>query len=265
MNFKLVSLHARIELSKLPEYFKNRLKGRVKIDAPPIFIICCAHSGSTLLTNMLQSHSRICGMPSEIIHIRYKLAFLVRFLFRLITIINRKSRWLEKSAKSVRHLDKLLKIKDAQFIVLIRDGRDVAVSLMNRDGSLEAGIQRWVHNNRLAEVLWDNPRATKVSYEDLVEDPERVLTHILDFLGEEFEPQMLEYYKNPYYIFDDKIKEPEDSSKKNHHQYRTWQVNQPIYNTSGKWKKLTEEQKDFIKNYAGDMLIEYGYVEDQNW
>jgi hypothetical protein len=87
----------------------------------------------------------------------------------------------------------------AKFIHLVRDGRDVAISY----------IDLWWHGNcRYYEPDFDWTRALRfrekyaktaldrsildVKYEDLLSDPEFVVRKICDFLGEAFEPEMLD-------------------------------------------------------------------------
>jgi hypothetical protein len=47
--------------------------------------------------------------------------------------------------------------------------------------------------------------------------------------------------------------------------YRNWQMNQPLFDGRGKWHRLTEGEKQLIKNKAGQRLIKYGYAADLNW
>jgi hypothetical protein len=47
--------------------------------------------------------------------------------------------------------------------------------------------------------------------------------------------------------------------------YRNWQINQPLFDGRNKWHRLTEEEKQLIKDRAGATLIKYGYTTDLNW
>ncbi len=85
----------------------------------------------------------------------------------------------------------------ARFIHLIRDGRDVTIS-MNELGWGHAyhGEQfEWTRAIRRGFGYRDSalaPQILEVRYEDLVCDVAGTLRRICDFLGEEFEPAMLE-------------------------------------------------------------------------
>lgn len=87
----------------------------------------------------------------------------------------------------------------AKFIHLIRDGRDVAISFIENEYS-ERYYQRrfdWRramrfrrHNNASAH----GGRILEVRYEDLVTNLERTVRQICEYLGEEFEPGMLDWH-----------------------------------------------------------------------
>lgn len=104
-----------------------------------------------------------------------------------------------------RHFDRLLKIwPDARFIHLIRDGRDVARSCigMGWAGNVWTGVERWLE----AESLWNQlkseiseDRYLEIIYEKLITDPVSTLTKICDFLGLEYDQQMLDYDQKTTY------------------------------------------------------------------
>jgi hypothetical protein len=86
----------------------------------------------------------------------------------------------------------------AKFIHLIRDGRDVAISWI--DVGWERYYQRdkfeWIHamqyrRQHLQSAYAD--RIMEVKYEDLVSDLEATVRRICSFLGEQFEPGMLNW------------------------------------------------------------------------
>lgn len=84
----------------------------------------------------------------------------------------------------------------AKFIHLVRDGRDVAISW------IDAGWQRYYEPGfewpaAMAHLRRDRAalpgRLLTVHYEDLVRRPAEVGGKICDFLGERFEPEMLDW------------------------------------------------------------------------
>jgi hypothetical protein len=246
-----------------------------KSQNPPIFIVGCGHSGTSLLLSILGVHSRIYAIPEETC-----LAFdydadqprsrtaTELFLWTLDSqaIHAGKMRWVEKTPKHICAIGTLLRLRpEARIIIIIRDGRDVALSLLQRHGNLRQGIDRWVNDNRAGEAFWKHPNVYKVLYEDLIGNFEATIRKLVHFLGEDYEEQLAHYYETPKFYYSKKIEKPSDEFADNHNAYRNWQINQPLIDSRGKWKKFSEEDKQLIKDVAGDMLIEYGYATDKNW
>ena len=248
---------------------------RHKRENAPIFIVGCGHSGTSLLLAVLGSHYKICAIPGET-----KLAYnyitnapvlhpkarqMIRY-FDLLTISENKSRWIEKTPKHIFSIPLLRQLfPGCKFMIILRDGRDVACSIEARYGSLEEGIKRWIEDNRAGEPYWKDADVHVLKYEDVVENFSGTIRAALNFLGEDFEEQVLRSHEKPKYFYSKKIEKPPDTTQAHHDQYRNWQINQKLFDGRGKWKQLTEEKKTVIKKAAGDMLIEYGYTTDMDW
>jgi hypothetical protein len=101
---------------------------------------------------------------------------------------------------------------NAKFIHIIRDGRDVCLSLLNwkkaehaagrfatwNEDRLTTSALRWDWNVRLArEAAATLPAGLyhEVRYESLVADPERQARYICDFLGLAYKPLMLRFHE----------------------------------------------------------------------
>lgn len=91
----------------------------------------------------------------------------------------------------------------ARFIHLLRDARDCAKSAVaaSFSGNVYHGLEPWLNS----EESWDRllPRLKpeqyiEVRYEELVLEPKKVLTQICEFLGLEFEPQMMDLSGTTY-------------------------------------------------------------------
>ncbi|HLU75738.1 MAG TPA: sulfotransferase [Nonomuraea sp.] len=109
-----------------------------------------------------------------------------------------KPRWGDKRPSYIKHTDLLLRLfPDAQFIHLIRDGRDCVASLKEMPwytASSFHAVATWAEamdaGDRLRRTL---PEDTyfELRYEDLTDDPETELKKLCVFLDEDFSPAMV--------------------------------------------------------------------------
>ena len=119
-----------------------------------------------------------------------------------------KPRWGDKTPMYMRHLPLLEELfPDAQYVHLIRDGRDAALSFLEMpEGTF---TETWAHPGDAAQFacLWRKEvgdarvlgqrvgpdRYLEVRYEDLVTATSQVVESICTFANLPFEPQMIEY------------------------------------------------------------------------
>jgi len=111
-----------------------------------------------------------------------------------------KVRWADKTPVYIEILPELARMfPESRFVHLVRDGRDVAKSF-KATGWDSGG--RWLHDNtrewtKAINYQWRwarsglEDRILLVRYEDLLLDMEKTLRQICQFIGENFEPQML--------------------------------------------------------------------------
>jgi len=127
---------------------------------------------------------------------------LVAGLFAKNARAEGKVRWGDKTPYYVLHMDKLLEwFPDAQFIHLIRDGRDVALSLFARRDDFG------VYNTYFAAKYWEQfvkggrelgptlPEGAylEIRYEDILQDQEGSVRKICAFLGEEYSEAVVNF------------------------------------------------------------------------
>lgn len=116
-----------------------------------------------------------------------------------------KPRWGDKTPYYVLHLPKLLEWwPDAQIIHIVRDGRDVALSMFARRHDFRA------YNTYLAAKQWEQyvetghtlgqavPKAQylELRYEDMISNQTAALQAICAYLGEAYSDDLLDYKKS---------------------------------------------------------------------
>lgn len=111
------------------------------------------------------------------------------------------TRWCEKTPNNVFCADHWLRAyPDGKYLNLVRDGRDVVLSLNSRRKTpVYIAIYRWVAAiNKYIELLSDqeiSDRVMTVRYEELVAKPEEELEMVCFFLGEKYDPEMLKFWE----------------------------------------------------------------------
>ena len=115
-----------------------------------------------------------------------------------------KLRWGDKTPYYALHCDMLLEMfPDARFIHLIRDGRDCALSMLNRKKDLK------IHNIYHAAYTWNKYVLTandfgkrhpecyfEIRYEDILDNPISSMEAICNFLGTPFHDSVINFEKS---------------------------------------------------------------------
>jgi hypothetical protein len=123
-----------------------------------------------------------------------------RAFYRSYAARHGKAQWGDKTPGYGLELDRIASLlPEARFIHLIRDGRDVMLSVRGlwfRPGeSVEACATDWVHRiARTRELGSRVPCYLEVRYEALVLRPEDTLRDVCRFLDLRFDRKMLAYY-----------------------------------------------------------------------
>jgi hypothetical protein len=202
------------------------------LDFDPIFIGGEGRSGTTLMRVILDSHSGIaCGPESHFIADRRLREFHHQFRRRwqhraetfgysqhdldilfvdfvrgwTETYMQRKGkrRWADKTPRNIHALPYIWELfPTAKVIHMIRDGRDVACSIMPQSwgpNTIGAAARRWVKCIRAGIVHRDKPqRYLEVRYEDLVRQPERETRRVAAFIDEPWESALLDFRRLPH-------------------------------------------------------------------
>ena len=115
--------------------------------------------------------------------------FIAAAPFEAYAALHGKQRWGDKTPHYVHHIDHLLRLwPQARVVVLVRDGRDVALSLRGMPfgpNNAWAAAQWWARGIRAgARAQREHPGAVvTVRYEDLARRPHEEVPRLCDFLG----------------------------------------------------------------------------------
>ena len=194
------------------------------------FVVGCSRSGTTLLRAMLDAHPALAVPPESHFALAPSVRALrralrrdpwfalwgieapdlhglgcadaVRAVFAAYAAARGKPRYADKTPHYVSHLPELAaRFPEAQFVHVVRDGRDVALSLLEvpwGPDTLEDAARHWrrrVLEGRDAGLPPDRYR--ELRYEALVADPERELRALAPWLGLEYAAAMLAYPDRP--------------------------------------------------------------------
>jgi len=140
---------------------------------------------------------------SMIPHLARETASLKEFLqvfFGVMMVKRNKIMWGEKLPDNVNSIKEFLELfPDGRIIHLVRDGRDVAVSLLKRNRSIRLAAESWLNANSRALEWKNDSRVLLVKYEDLVSTPGEVLSSVQKHLGVDFHDLVELRKKNSYW------------------------------------------------------------------
>jgi hypothetical protein len=167
-----------------------------------------------------------------------------------------KNRWVEKTPRHLLHLPEIQQcFPGAAVIRIVRDPRDTALSILKapwRFHNFLESLLYWQYlDARSAPLYAANPHVYTVRYEDLLLHPERELRQICSFVGEDFEPGMLDTSESAQQVnptrdsWKLKVGGPLDATRIN-----VWQ------------RSLSEAQKQQAEAIVGDRLRAFGYLSE---
>jgi len=182
---------------------------------------------------------------------RNSIASIISGLFEKNAQGEGKQRWGDKTPYYVLHMKTILTMfPNAQFIHLIRDGRDCALSMFDREHDFG------VYNTFFAAKYWEiyielgrqmgrelgNETYHEIRYEDLIDDPKKIMQDICVFLNEPYSDDLVNF-------------------KKSGEAGKTPLLQKPIQNTNKeKWRsKMSAKQIALFEGAVGKTLKKCGY------
>jgi hypothetical protein len=193
------------------------------------FVVGCSRSGTTLLRALLDAHPLLAvppeshfvlapdprvlrralrrgpwfGLGIEPPDLRgLDVADAVRAVFAAYGAAHGKPRYADKTPHYVSHLPLLAeRFAEARFVHVVRDGRDVALSLLEvlwGPHDLEGAALQWRRRVLEGRAAGLGPgRYRELRYEALVADPEHELRALAAWLELPYDPAMLDAARRP--------------------------------------------------------------------
>jgi len=179
------------------------------------------------------------------------LAELVEAVFQLDLERSQKTRWGDKTPAYVHEIERIHSIlPKAQFIHIIRDARDVCISLRNvgwHGPMLNNMASYWrgeVMSGIDAGRVLGSKNYLEIPYETLVTNTEATLRQICSFLGEPFDEQMISWYD---------LTAEKTAGRPMKFQTKLGRAPQP--SDIGRWKnELSSFDVAIVEAYAGDAM-----------
>ena len=166
-----------------------------------------------------------------------------------------KPRWGEKTPHNLFYVREIIAdFPKAKIINLIRDGRDIAVEQIRSafgPRNIYAAARIWRRTQEVAAELRKELSSDvwlDVRYEDLIASPESVLREVARFLGEDYESEVLNFYRGEI---------AQRRAKTRDHR----PLGEPI---SGEYiglyrRYLSLNDQEIFAGVAGDVLKDLGY------
>src|SRR5918996_5486464 len=182
-----------------------------------------------------------------------------------------KPRWGEKTPTYVQKMKLIQRaLPEARFVHVIRDGRDVALSVLDRtvrDLTAADVARRW--KKKITKAREDSPKLryyTEVRYEDLIGDTEPVLRRVCEFIKLDFDPEMLAYHERS----SERLKEmarvlPGDGraqhlSVERRMATHAMTTKPPSADRVARWRtQMSASDRAAFEEVAGTLLAELGY------
>ena len=261
------------------------------------FIIGAPRSGTTCLHAMIAEHPDIAATPQveqtffsrylvnlvrewefELFHIeqgnwiqglpylwtKEEFNLFVKYFFEKVylKIFEKKpdaTHVLDKHPDYSHHIDLIKRtIPNAKFVHVIRDGRDVVVSMISATkrigfgaGNIEAVSDAWKRHvqNAMKAKVYGEKHYLEIRYEELIEHGKLSLPKVFDFCE-------LDYTNELINSINDKTIYSSSNPNITHSERKMNII----------WKnKLSLKQKYIFNNIAGDLLVELGYAKKGWW
>jgi hypothetical protein len=194
----------------------------------------------------------------------------IRAFYRLYAEQQGKRRWGDKTPGYIRKTQPIQRVlPEARFVHMIRDGRDVALSVLPLNfgpATVAEAAELWVKRvstgRRQARAA---NHYTEVTYEDLIADTEATLRRVCDFIDLDFDPAMLAYHERASDRLAEKARDlPKEGGRTQPAAARVAShalaSEAPRSDRIGRWRReMAPADVATYERIAGPLLAELGY------
>jgi hypothetical protein len=203
---RIVDAHPEIAITTEMHWISRQFKSRNALVTPELVSELTGHKRFAQFEIPREEFEGLLGSGEAIPYPTF-----LRRVFGLYGKINNKPLVGNKTSGYVRRISAFHALwPEAKFVHIIRDGRDVCLSVLNwKKGERTAGrYASWEEDPVSTTALWWERKVRKaredgaalgpglyheMHYEDLVEDPERECNRLCEFLGVPYDDAMIRF------------------------------------------------------------------------
>jgi hypothetical protein len=194
----------------------------------------------------------------------------LRSFYMLYAEKHGKSRYGDKTPGYLREMPRIQRVlPEARFVHIIRDGRDVALSVLKMNwgpASVTEAAELWVERITKARTL--APKTNhyiEVKFEDVLANTEPTLRRVCEFIDLEFDPVMLDYHERAEERLQEKAR---DLPRQNRPaqpaalrmQSHALAKEPPQAGRTGLWRtQMDPTDREDYERIAGPLLADFGY------
>ena len=221
------------------------------------------HAAATQFLSTVWNHPKVAhwGLPEQPPEMPRGLSHIDAYRFALsapykaYAHVHGKTGWGDKTPSYINLIDEIMAVwPNAQIVNIVRDGRDVSLSLRSMPfggNNTWAMARDWARGIELGEAaaLAYPGQVHRIRYEDLVSNPGPAIEQLCAAIGLEYEQQMLDIHETPEHKV---VSGQEDWFE------QVWNgINQ---GSVGKWRrKMDQRQLVLFESIAGEQLDLLGY------
>ena len=206
-----------------------------------------AKKSAIAFLNVMSKQHLLNRVPGKTVCVKSYIRFFADIL-DIITLENGKKIWIEKTPQHLFYIKRIERyMKNTKFLHVVRNGEDVVASLYDVTHkypemwggarTINQCVKRWENDLKITKKYVSQQNHIAVKYEELVDNPEKIIKLVCEFIGVEFHKMMLKKYR----IQSNKILQKGENWKQ--------EVQEKIANNNSKkfFCTFNHEEREYIK------------------